>query len=66
MGGTDIFEPLCKYIYSKENGIAGDVTLNAFLLTDGEAEAHQVLDLVKEYNKAETRIYSLGIGEDCN
>jgi hypothetical protein len=35
-------------------------------LTDGEVEAKPVLDLVKNNNRAETRIYSLGIGEGCD
>lgn len=66
LGGTNIYNPLKEMIYNRNYGISNDTTLNVFLLTDGLDDADPIIKLVKGKNKAETRIYTLGIGEDCS
>ncbi|CAK63523.1 unnamed protein product (macronuclear) [Paramecium tetraurelia] len=66
MGGTNIYNPLKNKIYNSSYGCSKDTTLNVFLLTDGEDNADPIIELVKNNNRAETRIYTLGIGERCS
>ncbi|CAD8162107.1 unnamed protein product [Paramecium octaurelia] len=66
MQGTEIFKPFQDVIYNNQYGKSKTTTLNVFLLTDGEVDAFPIIDLVKRNNKAETRIYTLGIGEGCS
>ncbi|CAK63501.1 unnamed protein product (macronuclear) [Paramecium tetraurelia] len=66
MEGTNIYKPLQNKIYNSSYGRSKDTTLNVFLLTDGEDYADPIIELVKNNNRAETRIYTLGIGEGCS
>ncbi|CAD8199925.1 unnamed protein product [Paramecium octaurelia] len=66
MNGTEILKPLSQVVYNKQYGKSKSTTLNVFLLTDGEVEALPIIDLVKKNNQAETRVYTLGIGEGCS
>ncbi|CAD8111359.1 unnamed protein product [Paramecium primaurelia] len=66
MLGTEILRPLSEIVYNKSYGKSKTTTLNIFLLTDGEVEATPIIDLVKKNNQAETRIYTLGIGQGCS
>ncbi|CAD8214664.1 unnamed protein product [Paramecium octaurelia] len=66
LGGTCIIEPLKEMVYNKNYGISKNTTLNVFLLTDGEDDADPIIDLVQKNNLAQTRIYTLGIGEGCS
>ncbi|CAD8209061.1 unnamed protein product [Paramecium pentaurelia] len=66
MQGTEIFKPLQDIVYNKQYGKSKTTTLNIFLLTDGEVDAAPIIDLVKRNNQAETRVYTLGIGEGCS
>ncbi|CAD8061854.1 unnamed protein product [Paramecium sonneborni] len=66
MGGTQIITPLKEMVYNKSYGVSNKTTLNVFLLTDGEDEADPIINMVKKNNLAQTRIYTLGIGEGCS
>ncbi|CAD8123129.1 unnamed protein product [Paramecium sonneborni] len=65
-GGTDIYKALQVGIYNRENRTANLETINAFILTDGDDSPERIIDLVKNENKANYRIYALGIGDGCN
>ncbi|CAK70304.1 unnamed protein product (macronuclear) [Paramecium tetraurelia] len=66
LGGTRIIVPLKEMVYNKYYGASNKTTLNVFLLTDGEDFADPIIDLVQKNNRAQTRIYTLGIGEGCS
>ncbi|CAD8149835.1 unnamed protein product [Paramecium pentaurelia] len=66
MGGTQIITPLQQMVYNKSYGVSKLTTLNVFLLTDGEDQADPIINMVKNNNLAQTRIYTLGIGEGCS
>ena len=61
MGGTEILNSLKALVYNKYNKKKNKKTLNVFLLTDGEADADPIIDLVKNNTDASTRVYTLGI-----
>ncbi|CAD8149842.1 unnamed protein product [Paramecium octaurelia] len=66
MGGTEILTPLKSMVYDASYGKSKNTTLNVFLLTDGETSADPIIELVKSNNRAQTRIYTLGIGQGCS
>ncbi|CAD8104459.1 unnamed protein product [Paramecium primaurelia] len=66
MGGTDIYTSLKEMVYNSSYGTSNETILNVFLLTDGEDTARPIIELVQKNNRAETRIYTLGIGSRCN
>ncbi|CAD8171778.1 unnamed protein product [Paramecium octaurelia] len=68
LGGTDIFKALVQGIYDDNYQKIKDYpeTINAFLLTDGEDSPNRILELVQENQRPETRIYTLGIGNNCS
>ncbi|CAD8121875.1 unnamed protein product [Paramecium sonneborni] len=62
-GGTNIYKPFKEKIYNSSYRNSNNTTLNLFLLKDGKDDADPIIQLVKDNNRAETRIYTLGIGE---
>ncbi|CAD8145677.1 unnamed protein product [Paramecium pentaurelia] len=67
-GGTDIFLALKEGIYDENYQKSKDSTetLNVFLLTDGEDSPKEIINLVIQNQRPETRIYTLGIGNNCS
>ncbi|CAD8143290.1 unnamed protein product [Paramecium octaurelia] len=68
LGGTDIFQAMVQGIYDDNYQKIKDCpqTLNAFLLTDGEDSPNRIIQLVSQNQRPETRIYTLGIGNNCS
>ncbi|CAD8114405.1 unnamed protein product [Paramecium sonneborni] len=68
LGGTNIYKALEMGIYDQnysknQNNLE---TINAFLLTDGEDSPDQIIKLVLQNQRPETRVYTLGIGDGCS
>ena len=62
MGGTEILEPL-KFIYNQR--LTG-VPKSVLLITDGEVSNTQVVIQLCRSNAANTRVFSIGIGEGAS
>ncbi|CAD8209925.1 unnamed protein product [Paramecium pentaurelia] len=63
--GTDIYNALEQGIYDEnylKNKHSPEI-LNAFLLTDGKDSPEEIIQLVSQNKRPETRIYTLGIGK---
>lgn len=46
MGGTNIYKAIKEVVYDKQQKNSPDISLNVFLLTDGEDRPDEIIDLV--------------------
>ncbi|CAD8185185.1 unnamed protein product [Paramecium octaurelia] len=63
---TNILTSLKKMVYNASYGTSKNITLNVFLLIDGQVVADRIIELVQSNNQVQTRIYTLGICQECS